>query len=154
VEACLARQYTLWDLRDEHREPVFEQPGRVRDAQPLSTRQLVDNVGQDADPRAPLGTQASGRQREVMHAELGDALLEFYCAAWALYDEQRAASLLLSMCARDPSFDAPEWLRELWELYRDELREQFHGSADDGRTDWGAGRDEDDNEEENDDGRE
>jgi hypothetical protein len=143
----LHSQRTFWDLRDDRLEPLFEQPGAVRDLQPLSTREVVDNLGQDADPRAPLGTQVSGRQREKMQHELEGALLEFYVAAWALYDERRAVELLLSMCARDPHFEAPEWLRELWELYRDELRETFHGSQDDGRTDWGAGHEEESDDE-------
>ncbi|HEX6239975.1 MAG TPA: hypothetical protein VFZ61_03740 [Polyangiales bacterium] len=143
----MASQRTFWDMRDAAGNPLFEQTGVVRELQPLSTRQLVDNVGQDADPWAPLGTQASGRQRETVQDEVGTALREFYFAAWAMFDEQRAAELLLSMCARDPQFEPPDWLRELWELYRAELRAAFHGASDDGRTDWGWSWEEGDDDE-------
>lgn len=138
----LAKQLSIWDLRDRQAHPLLVSLGPIG-VEPLSTRELVDNLGQDADPRSPLGTQVSGCQRAKVQTEVEDALHETYIAAWALYDEQRAAAVLLHICARDPHFEPPEWLRELWALYREELREEFHGSADDGQTDWSEGRDDD-----------
>lgn len=141
----MAKQLSIFDLRDQQAQPLFEQLGEVG-LEPLSTRELVDNLGQDADPSAPLGSQTSGCQRAKVQAEVEDALHEAYIAAWALYDEGRAAAILLRMCARDPAFEAPDWLRELWALYRDELRAEFHGSADDRETDWSEGREDSDDE--------
>lgn len=138
----MTKQLTIFDRRG-----VVEATFAVA-LEPMSVRELVDNLPQDADPYAPLGSQVSGCQREKMGAEVEEALREFYYAAWALYDEQRAAVLLLKMCARDAAYEPPEWLRELWALYRDELRAEFHGTADDGRTDWGEGRHEEEDEDE------
>jgi hypothetical protein len=135
-------QLQIWDLRDEHREPLFPVPGVVR-LEPVSTRELVDSVPKAADPFTERGKQVSGRQRERMQEELWEALIEFYVAARALYDQETAAALLLRMCARDPSFEPSEWLVELWDDYRDDMRERFHGAADDGRTDWAEGKGED-----------
>lgn len=148
MEACLAReQRTIWDLRDAAGRPLFEQPGVVRPFEPQSARVLTDGLTRGGDPFADLGTQVSGRQREVMQDEVGDALIEFYCAAKALDGEVGAAEMLLNLCARDPLFHPPQWLHDLWDDYRAELYAAFHGSADDRTTDWGEGREEGDDDE-------
>jgi hypothetical protein len=121
-------QLSIWDLRDERSRPVWAQPGEVR-LEPISTRELVDQLG---------GTQLSGQQRAIMQAELHEAMWRLYVHAWAVLDsEERAAALLLHVCARDPSYEAPPWLIDLWREYRDDLVEHFHGSADDRRVDHG-----------------
>lgn len=144
-------QLQLWDMRDSRGEPVFEAPGLVR-LEPLSVRELVDNLGQDADPLAPLGSQDSGCQREKMAAEVLECLGLAFHAAQQLYGDQVAAAVLLHICAHDQSFEPPAWLRDVWAEYRDELRELFHGHGDDGRTDWAARKNDDDEEEGEDDG--
>lgn len=141
-------QLSIWDLRDEHATPLFEQPGVVR-FEPLSVRELVDNLGQDADPLAELGSQDSGCQREKMAAEVLECLELAFHSAQQLYGEQAAAAVLLSICAHDQSFEPPTWLRELWADYREELSELFADHGDDRGTDYSERRE---IEEEEDDG--
>lgn len=139
----MVKQLSIWDLRDASAHPLLVELGAVG-IEPLSTRELVDNLGQDADPHAPLGSQDSGCQRAKVHREVHAALKQAYLVAWAMHeDEKIAAAVLLRICARDPDFEPPEWLRGLWLDHREVLRETFEGHGDDKQTDWSEGRDED-----------
>jgi hypothetical protein len=95
--------------------------------EPMSVRVLVDELG---------GSQYSGCQRKQIGAEIEAALLSFYDVARETEGtDEGAAILLLRMVARDPVFDAPPWLRELFAAHREALEETFyrpdHGREDD-----------------------
>lgn len=135
----MARQFSIWDLRDSDSSPLFAQPGLVM-GEPLSIRQLADNIGQDSDPRAPLGNQRSGCQRDALTEELDTALRCFSDSAHRLYSSEVAAILLMHNCSKDPNFQAPPWLVELFEAHLDVLREVAARSREHGsETDFSEG---------------
>ena len=135
----MAKQLSFYDLRAPTSEPVLEDPslrGAVVREEAVSVREMTDGI-------VGAGAQWSGQQRHNVALEVGEALWRLHVHAWAILGSERdSAVLLLRVCSRDQRFDPPQWLRELWLEYREELREVFH-DADAGReTDYSEGGDE------------
>jgi hypothetical protein len=133
---AVAKQYSFFDLRDEHSIPVLEDPALSRarvTADPQSIRDITDGV-------VRAGAQSSGQRRANVARDVNDALWEAYVTAWAILGtELDASALLLHWCSRDPKFDPPEWLRSLWGEYASDMADMFRVDAVDRDEDYLGG---------------
>lgn len=113
---------SLWDERDEDGRPYFDFHHAAVPRDPLSIRQLANQL-------VRARAEYSGSARDKITREAEAALKSFHCSAERLYGVEMAVVLTLGVVARDQSYRPARWLAEALEEHRDACEEVYREPA-------------------------